>query len=135
MLYESKIKVEKILNNGEQKEVKEHFILDAETFAEAEEITASQYPNNNFDVFAVFRSDIKEIVNQKEDDKPFFKATVCDITTDDLGKEKEIKYSVLVCATDIIDATNFMHEYLKQGYDMRLDGIRRVKIVDYIQSA
>lgn len=134
MLYETKVKIEKN-DNGEPKEVKEHFILDAETFGEAESITASEYPGMSADVFAVFRSDIKEIVNQKEADKPFFKATVCDTVTDDFGKEKEVKYTVLVCATDIVEATNIMHNYLQQGYNMQLDGIRRVKIVDYIQAS
>ena len=36
MYYEAKIKVEKTLDSGEVKEVNEHFIMDAELFAEAE---------------------------------------------------------------------------------------------------
>lgn len=133
MLYESRLKVEKVLPSGEQAEVKEHFILDAELFAEAEKISYDLYPNHNIDVFSVCRSDIKEIINEKEEDKPFFKATVIDAVTDDNGKEKEMKYQMLVCAENIVEATTLINEYIKQGYDMRLDGIRRVKIVDYIR--
>lgn len=133
MFFEAKIKVEKILDSGEVKEVTEHFILDAELFGEAERIMFEEYPNHKVDVFAIYRSKIREIINQKEDDKPFFKATVIDIFTDDNGKEKETKYEILVCAESVADATAITTEYLKQGYDLRLDEIKRVKIVDYIQ--
>ncbi len=133
MLFEAKIKVEKTLDSGEVKEVTEHYILDAELFAEAEKTMFDQYPNHNIDVFAVFRSKIREIINEKEDDKPFFKAIVTDTFVDeDTGKEKETKYEMLVCATDFTEATAITNEYLKQGYNLRLDEVKRVKIVDYI---
>lgn len=134
MLYEIKLNAEKTLDSGEQKKVREHYIVDAELHGEAEKIGYELYPNLSIDVFAVYRSDIAEIVNEKEDDKPFFKATVIDVSTDlDSGKEKELKYQMLVCAKDIVEATAIMNEYMKQGYDMRLDGIKRVKIIDYIK--
>ncbi len=133
MFFEAKIKVEKPLDGGEVKEVAEHFILDAELFGEAEKIMFEEYPNLNVDVFAIFRSRIREIINQKEDDKPFFKATVIDVFIDETsGREKETKYEILVCAESIAEATAITNEYLKQGYDLRLDEIKRVKIVDYI---
>ena len=133
MSYEAKIKVEKTLDTGEQKEVKEHYILDAELFADAEKKMYDLYDGQNIDVFCVFRSDVKEIINNKEDDKPFFKATVIDVFTDEeTGKEKETKYYMLVCAENTVEATLLVNEYLKQGYDLRLDGIKRVKIVDYL---
>lgn len=133
MFFEAKIKVEKTLDSGEVKEVTEHFILDAELFGEAEKIMFEEYPNHKVDVFAIYRSKIREILNDKEDDKPFFKAIVIDIFTDDNGKEKETKYEVLVCADSVAEATAITTEYLKQGYDLRLDEVKRVKIVDYIR--
>ena len=117
MYYEAKIKVEKTLDSGEVKEVNEHFIMDAELFAEAEKIMYEEYPNHKLDVYAIFRS----------------KAIVIDIFTDDNGKEKETKYEVLVCADSVAEATAITTEYLKQGYDLRLDEVKRVKIVDYIR--
>ena len=119
MFYEAKIKVEKTLDSGEVKEVNEHFIMDAELFAEAEKIMFEEYPNHKLDVYAIFRSKVREIINEKEDDKPFFKAIV--------------KYEVLVCADSVAEATAITTEYLKQGYDLRLDEVKRVKIVDYIR--
>lgn len=133
MLFEAKIRVEKTLDTGEQKEVKEHYIMDAELFAEAEKMMFELYPNQKIDVFSIGRSDIREIINEKEDDKPFFKATVIDVFTDDeSGKEKETKYYMLVCAENTVEATLLVNEYLKQGYNLRLDGIKRVKIIDYL---
>lgn len=133
MLFEAKLKVEKTLDSGEVKEVTEHYILDAELFAEAEKIMFEQYPNQKIDVFAVFRSKIREIINDKEEEKPFYKATVIDIFTDEnTGKEKETKYELLVCAESVAEATAITTEYLKQGYNLRLDEIKRIKIVDYI---
>lgn len=132
MFYEAKIKVEKTLDSGEVKDVTEHFILDAELFGEAEQIMFEEYPNQKIDVFTVYRSKIREIINQKEDDKPFFKAIVIDIFTDDNGREKETKYEILVCAESVAEATAITTEYLKQGYNLRLDEVKRVKIIDYI---
>lgn len=133
MLFEAKLRVEKNLDSGEQKEVREHYIMDAELFAEAEKMMFELYPNQTIDVFSVARSDIREIINEKEEDKSFFKATVIDVFTDDeTGKEKETKYYMLVCAENVVEATLLVNEYLKQGYNLRLDGIKRVKILDYI---
>ncbi|MCX4278955.1 DUF4494 family protein [Muribaculum sp.] len=133
MFFEAKLRVEKTLDTGEQKEVKEHYIMDAELFAEAEKMMFELYPNQKIDVFSIGRSDIREIINEKEDDKPFFKATVIDVFTDDeSGKEKETKYYMLVCAENTVEATLLVNEYLKQGYNLRLDGIKRVKIIDYL---
>lgn len=133
MFFEAKLRVEKTLDTGEQKEVKEHYIMDAELFAEAEKMMFELYPNQKIDVFSIGRSDIREIINEKEDDKPFFKATVIDVFTDDeTSKEKETKYYMLVCAENTVEATLLVNEYLKQGYNLRLDGIKRVKIIDYL---
>ena len=132
MFFEAKLR-EKTHDTGEQKEVKEHYIMDAELFAEAEKMMFELYPNQKIDVFSIGRSDIREIINDKEDDKPFFKATVIDVFTDDeTGKEKETKYYMLVCAENTVEATLLVNEYLKQGYNLRLDGIKRVKIIDYL---
>ncbi len=131
MFYEIKLKTEKEKENGEIKEVAEHFITDVELFAEAECKGLDLY-NNNCDVFSIIRSKIKEIVNDKEEDKPFFKATVTDTFTDEDGNEKENKYFILVCAKDIPEANKIMEDYLRQGFDMKIDGIVKTKILDVI---
>lgn len=132
MFYEIKLKVEKENSKGEMKEVVEHFITDVELFAEAEAKGMEQY-NGECDVFAITQSKIIEMVNKKEDDKPFFKATIIKTYTDDAGNEKEMKYIVLVCAKDITEANKLMQDYMRQGLeDMRLDAIQKTKIIDIL---
>lgn len=130
MLYEGKIK---FVDPQQDKEVKEHYILDAELFCDAEATLKGLYPDREVDVFSLNRSGIAEIINDKEEDVPFFRATVVDVVTDDNGKEKELKYQMLVCAHNVAEATTIVNEHLKQGYNMSLDGINKVRIVDYIK--
>lgn len=132
MFYEIKLKVDKENDKGEMKEVIERFITDVELFAEAEAKGLEQH-NGNCDVFSITRSNVVEIVNEKEEDKPFYKATLIDIFIDDNGNEKETKYYNLVCAKDITEANRLMQEHMRQGLnDMRLDGIVKTKIMDLI---
>ena len=131
MFYEIKLKVAKENSKGEMKEVKEHFITDFAFFAEAE-VKGMDLYNNDADVFAITRSKIREIINQKQDEKPFFKAVVVDTFTNDDGSEKELQYPVLVCAKDITEANKLIEDYLKQGFDMKLKELKETKILDVI---
>lgn len=133
MYYEIKIKTEKENAKGEMKEVTEHYITNVELFAEAEQKGMEMY-NNECDVFSIVRSKVSEIVNEsdKTDENHFFKATIVDTYTDDSGNEKETKYYVLVSAKDIPEANRRMEDYLRQGFDMKLDGIVKTKILDVI---
>lgn len=115
----------------ELKQVNEHYICECENALEAY-YKANELYNNKCEVYSIAISKIKEIVNTKTNEKPFFKATIVDILIDDAGEEKEQKSSVLVCAKDVNEATRIMEDYLKQGYSMGLIGINRVKILDLI---
>lgn len=131
MFYEIKLKVEKENSKGEMKEVIEHFITDVGLFAEAEAKGLEQYVD--CDVISITHSKVVEIVNEKEEDKPFYKATLIDIFIDDNGNEKGTKYYNLVCAKDITEANRLMQEHMRQGLnDMRLDAIQKTKIIDLI---
>lgn len=132
MFFEIKLKVEKENAKGELKGVREHFITDVDLFCEAEARGMELY-NGECDVFTIIRSKIREIVNKKEDDKPFFKATLIGVFTNDDGTEKETSYPILVCAKDLKEAQSIMNDYMKQGMqDLRLDGIVKTKILDVI---
>lgn len=114
------------------KEVKEHFITDVDLFCEAEAKGMELY-NGNCDVFSIIRSKVREIVNTKQEDKPFFRATIVDIFVNDDGTEKETQYPVLVCAKDVAEATRLVEDYMKQGLsDMKLDGITKTKILEVL---
>lgn len=131
MFFEVKLRVDRENSKGELKKVVEHFIVEGcWLFAEAEQRALQEY-DNDCEVFYIAQSKIVEIVNQKEDGKPFFKATVVSLFVDDDAAERETTYPVLVCASDINEANKLMSEYLKQGMaDMTLSGIVKTKILD-----
>ena len=133
MFYEIKLKIEKENKKGELKEVKEHFIVDGcSLFCEAEARGIELY-NGNCDIFSIVRSKVREIVNEKVEDKAFFKATLIDVFVNDDGTEKETPYPVLVCAENLKEANRIVEEYMKQGLqDFRLEGIVKTKILDVL---
>jgi hypothetical protein len=132
MLYEFKLKVNKVNEKGDEKEVTEHFITEDEVFAGAE-VKAYNLYNGECDVFAITRSKIREIVNEKQEDEFFYKVTLIDVFIDDNGKEKENKYYVLIAAKNMDDANKKAAGYMKQGLqDMKLDAIAKTKILDLI---
>lgn len=132
MYYEITLKVNKVNEKGEEKEVSEKFITNVELFSEAELKGLEQY-NNECDVTAIKRSNIMEIVNDHEVDKPFYKATIVSTFTDDNGKEKETKYHVLLHAENMVEATQIANEYMKQGMqDLKLVGINKSSILELI---
>lgn len=132
MLYELKLKVNKLNDKGEEKEVTEHYITDDELFGHVE-LKGNELYNGNCDVFAISRSKIREIVNEKQENDSFYKITLVEVFVDDNGKEKENKYYVLISAKDMDDANKKASEYMKQGLqDMKLDAIVKTKIIDLI---
>lgn len=131
MFYELNIKVKRLNEKGEEKEVVEKYITDKLLFSEVECVGLELY-NNECDVCAIKRSKVTEIVNAKEDEKPFFRVVVCDVFTNDDGVEKEIDYQVLVCAKDVKSANEKVLEHMKQGYNMEVKSVSRTKILDLI---
>lgn len=136
MYYEITDRVKRVKDDGTEKEVNERYITDCLTFAEAEQKGMEAYSADNVDgdVIAVKRSNVREIVNESEDKEHYFKATIVDTFTDDNGKEKELKYYVLIRANDLGEATGKANEYMRQGLqDMRLDGIVKTKILELLK--
>lgn len=87
MLYEFKLKVNKVNEKGDEKEVTEQYITDDELFGHVE-LKGNELYNGDCDVFAISRSKIREIVNEKQDDEFFYKVTLIDVFVDDKGNEK-----------------------------------------------
>ena len=131
MFYEVTLSVDKLNEKGEPKRCIEKYITDKMLFAEAEAIGLALY-NNKCDVTAIKRSKISEIINDKEEDKPFFKAVVCTVITNEDGSEKEVDSHILVCEKDVKSATEKVVEYAKRNFGMELKSISRTKIVDLL---
>lgn len=132
MYYEVTLAVDKLNEKGEPKRYIEKYITDKMLFAEAEAIGLALY-NNECDVTAIKRSKISEIINDKEEDKPFFKAVVCTVITNEDGSEKEVDSHILVCEKDVKSATEKVVEYAKRNFGMELKSISRTKILDFLK--
>ena len=135
MLYEITTKVKKTQEDGSEKEVTERYITDCELFAEAEHAGMHSYADyqQEGDVIAIKRSNVREIVNEQDDKDYYYKATIVTKTIDDKENEKEQKYYVLIKADNLTEANSKANEYMKQGLDqMVLDGIVKTKIIDKI---
>ena len=123
MLYEVKARY-----TDDDKTVKVHYLLDAECFWEAELNTLKQLEGKvDVDVVSIKRSAIKEVI-KIDNDLDYYVATISDTYTDDKGNEKIIRYKQLLPAASIGEAQEAINDYLKQGYDMRLDAIKLTTI-------
>lgn len=135
MLYEITTKVKKTQEDGSEKEVTERYITDCELFAEAEHAGMHSYADyqQEGDVIAIKRSNVREIVNEQDDKDYYYKATIVAKTIDDKENEKELKYYVLIRADNATEAINKANEYMKAGLDdMVLDGLIKTKIISKI---
>lgn len=136
MYYEMTTKVTRPKDDGTEREVTERYITDCLTFEEAERKAMETYAADNAsgDVVAVKRSNVREIVNEGEQKEHYFKATIVDVFVDENGKEKELRYYVLLRADDLGEATAKANDYMRQGLqDMRLDGIVKTKILELLR--
>ncbi len=132
MLYEITTKVKKLQEDGSEKDVAERYITDCELFAEAEHAGMHSYAdyNQEGDVIAIKRSNVREIVNPSDNKEYYYKAKIVTKTIDDNGNEKGQKYYVLIRANSLIEATNKANEYMKQGLDdMSLDGMVKTSLI------
>lgn len=133
MLYELSLKVSIVNAVGEEKEIKERYITDDLLFASVEQKGFKLY-DNECDVFAIKRSKVTEILNQRQyEDEFIYSATLAQIIIDEnTGKEKEQEYQVLFFAKNLKNATDYILEYVKQGYDMEVKSVKKTSIKEVI---
>lgn len=133
MLYELTLKVELADEVGNVKEVKERYITDDLIFANVEMKGFKLY-NNECDVCAIKRSKVQEILNKRTyEDESIYNATLAQIFVDEnTGKEKEQEYQVLFFAKNLKNATDYILEYVKQGYDMEVKSVKKTSIKEVI---
>lgn len=105
--FECKIKYEKVMEDGLQKQVVEQYVVDALSFAEAEQrITEemSQYISGEFEVTDVKKAPYKEVFFDDDNaaSDRWYKAKLDFITIDErTEKEKRSRVTYLVQATNL----------------------------------
>ena len=116
--FEVKIRYEKMMDNGMNKKVTEHYLFDALSFTESEgkciqEMTP--FITGEFTVSDIKRANYSEILFSKEDSADiWFKCKLLFITLDEnSGAEKKTSTNVLVQAADIRDAVKKLDEVMK----------------------
>lgn len=136
MIYEATISYVKIDTNGNDKAIKEQFIVEnADLFTEVEMRLHEVFGTlPDYDATAIKRSRIREICNERDNDEDkIYIAALVDTFTNDDGVEKETKYQVAFFAKDIANAHSYIEKYASQGYNMRISGIKETKFIDVLK--
>ena len=113
----TKIRYEKVMENGMQKKVTEPYLVDALSFTEAEariieEVTP--FISGEFTVSDISRAHYSEIFTSEEDSDKWFAGRLAFTTLDEKsGKEKRTYTNVLIQAADIHDAMKKLDEGMK----------------------
>ena len=98
--FEVKVKLQKTMEDGQQKKVSEQYVVEAATFGEAERRIAEclkPYIEGEFEVTDIKIAGYGQIINDNQNADKFFKAKVSFITLDETtGKEKKTSELYLV---------------------------------------
>ena len=135
MIYEIQAQFTKIDNKGNEKVIKEKYMVEnAETFGDAE-TQGYEYCKGETDleIVAIKRSKVREIINKRNtDDDRVWVADIADVRTNDDGEEVEIVYKVALYAISWDDANEKVKKYLEQGFDMTILAIKKTKFLEVI---
>ena len=134
--FECGVRYEKTMENGFQKKVTELYIVNALSFAEAENRIINNvqpFISGEFDVVTEKITNYSELVwaNDSEADK-WYKVKINLITLDERTmKEKRTPVYYLVQAKDIDAARNSINTYMKDTIsDWQCEAVQETKIID-----
>lgn len=134
--YQTTARVDRIMENGEQKKIGEKYLVDALTCFEAIEHTTAELhstTNGEFEITEVKKTPIAETFGNLEAEK-FFIAKVNFITVDErTGKEKKTAYHWFIGADDYDIAKAVLTEEIKKSMaDIGIAGLVESPIVGFI---
>lgn len=136
MIYEITTSYTTVDNNGNDKVVKEKYLVEnVNTFSEAEYLGLEEVGDlENGDVIAIKRSKLREIINKRSNDnEEIYIAEIADIRINDDGEQVELTYKVACFAINFDDAHSKINLYIKQGLDdMVARGIKHTKFLGVI---
>lgn len=130
MIFEATIKFKAFDEKGNKKEKKESYVVEnVEFFSEVEkilfQILFQLADDEDSEILSIKKSKIREIANKPEDnDDKLWLSEVKDTFIADDGSEKPIKYKILFYSKTFESANKFIQEYMQQGYDMALVGLK-----------
>lgn len=134
--YKFKIKYAKILDSGKKKNVSVEYLVDAMSFTETEaraiETANEEISTRDFDIVAISRESVSEIIRSEDDaENPWFKANVTIVAIDDTtGESKESPQTIYVQATDTREADKVLREHMKGSmFEWDIKSITKTKVV------
>lgn len=132
--FETKVRYDKMMENGMQKKVNEPYMVDALSFTEAEARTIEEltpFISGDFSISAVKRTNISEIFWDDSADK-WYHVKVNFITLDEkTAVEKKTTTHILVAANDFRGALdNFMEGMKGTMADFEINTIQETLIMD-----
>lgn len=131
--FEVKVKLQKTMEDGQQKKVSEQYVVEAVTFGEAERRIAEclkPYIEGEFEVTDIKIAGYGQIINDNQDADKFFKAKVSFVTLDETtGKEKKTSELYLVQSDTLESAESDVKSFLNDG-NTTISSISETAILD-----
>ena len=137
--FETRIRYDKVMEDGKQKKVTEQYVVDALSFGEAEErITEemSAYISGEFEVKNINPAAFKEVFfSENDNDDRWYKAKLAFITIDEkTEKEKRSSVNYLVQAASVQSAVKNVEEVMGTTMiDYVIASITETKIMDVFE--
>ena len=131
--FEVKVKMQKTMEDGQQKKVSEQYVVEAATFGEAEQRTIENlkpYIEGEFSVTDIKIAGYAQIVNGDDNADKYFKAKVTFVAMDETtGKEKKTSELYLVQSETLESAESDVKNYLNDN-NTTISSISETAILD-----
>lgn len=134
--YKFRVKYGKELDTGKKKKVSEEYLVDAESFTETEKrankVATDLIGTRDFDITAISREPITEILKDDEDDdNHWYKAVVALVTVDEeTGTKKFSPQTMYVNSPDIKDAVQMLIDHMSDSsFDWEIKSIAETKVL------
>jgi len=134
---EVKVVYEKPTETGENKKVTEQYLAMADNFTDAESMTKDELDQYGqiADVSAVKKSNVSCVYTEDTGNNPFYRVKIDICVLLDNGKEKHSAEHWLVCAGDIVTATQkALKELAKGEQDYKIVKVEETSIQDVLQA-
>lgn len=136
--FETTVKYEKVMEDGQNKQVKDKYLINALSYTEAEAKATNEVHGfcEAFEISDIKKARYAEIFrNQSTDESKFYSCQLEFITLDEKsGKEKKTKHTVLVEADSLSDALKKLNEGMKGTMaDYNAVCVKETNIVDVIE--
>ena len=131
--FEVKVKMQKTMEDGQQKKVSEQYVVEATTFGEAEQRTIENlkpYIEGEFCVTDIKIAGYAQIVGGDDNADKYFKAKVTFVAMDETtGKEKKTSELYLVQSETLESAESDIKNYLNDN-NTTISSISETAILD-----